>query len=138
MTTRIISCVLLLFTAMANSTWANPDEDFKKIRDEYVAKYRPLVIQSETAWWDANTTGADEAFERRKQAQGALVELHSDRATFSQLKALKDSGNITDPVLKRELDVMYRSHLPGQSDPQLQKKIIALESEVEQMFNAHR
>jgi len=138
MTTRSIWGGLLMLTATANSTWANPDEDFKKIRDEYVAKYRPLVIQSETAWWDANTTGADEAFERRKQAQGALVELHSDRALFAKLKALKESGNITDPVLKRELDVMYRSHLPGQSDPQLQKKIIALESEVEQVFNAHR
>ena len=68
MTTRNISCVLLLFTAMANSTSANPDEDFKKLRDEYLVKYKPLVIQSETAWWDANTTGSDEAFERRKQA----------------------------------------------------------------------
>jgi len=138
MTKGNLSYVLLWFTAMANSTLASPDEDFKKIRDEYVAKYKPLVIQSETAWWDANTTGADEAFERKKQAQGALVELHSDRAVFEKLKAFKESGNITDPVLKRELDVMYRSHLPGQGDPQLQKKIIALESEVEQMFNAHR
>lgn len=138
MTLRNVSCGLLLFTAMTHSTWASPDEDFKKLRDEYVAKYKPLVIQSETAWWDANTTGADEAFERRKQAQGALVELHSDRAKFAQLKALKESGNVSDPVLKRELDVMYRSHLPGQGDAQLQKKIIALESEVEKLFNAHR
>lgn len=138
MNARMISGGLLLLTVMGNSTWANPDEDFKKVRDEYVAKYRPLVIQSETAWWDASTTGADEAFERRKQAQSALVELHSDRALFAKLKALKESGNIADPVLKRELDVMYRSHIPGQSDPQLQKKIIALESEVEQLFNAHR
>ena len=78
---------MLLFTAMASLAWATPDEDFKKVRDEYVAKYKPLVIQSETAWWDANTTGADEAFDRKKQAQGALVELHSDRALFAKLKA---------------------------------------------------
>ena len=114
------------------------EADFEVLRDAYVARYRPLVIQSETAWWDANTTGADEAFERRKQAQNALVELHSDRATFAKLKALREGGKIADPLLKRELDVMYRSHLPGQGDPQLQKKIIALESEVEQTFNAHR
>lgn len=134
----IVMVVSLLAINALGQSGTSVELEFKALRDAYVAKYKPLVIQSETAWWDANTTGADEAFERRKQAQGALVELHSDRALFAKLKALKESGNITDPVLKRELDVMYRSHLPGQSDPQLQKKIIALESEVEQMFNAHR
>lgn len=138
MTLRRISYGLVLFSAMANSTWASPDDDFRQLRDAYLAKFKPLIIQSETAWWDANTTGADEAFERRKQAQNALVELHNDQKTFARLKSKKKAGNIVDPVLKRELDVMYRSHLPGQGNRDLQKKIIALESEVEKMFNAHR
>ena len=135
---------LVMFLAAASTVSAQPatdltgEEAFKALRDAYVAKYQPLVIQSETAWWDANTTGADEAFERRKQAQNALVELHSDHMVFAKLKSMKKAGKIVDPILKRELDVMYRSFLPAQGDREVQKKIIALESELEQMFNAHR
>jgi len=114
------------------------DVEFAALRDVYLEKFKPLVIASEMAWWDANTTGSDEAFARRKQAQNALVELHADRARFSQLKAIKEGGKISGPRSKRELDVMFRAHLPGQSDPELLKQIIALETEVEQTFNAHR
>jgi len=117
---------------------AGGEADFKKLRDDYVVKFRPLFIESETAWWDASTTGADAAFERRKAAQNKQVELHSDKAVFSKLKAMKEAGAVKDPTLARELDAMYRSFLPGQADPELQKKIIAIENDVEQMFNAHR
>jgi peptidyl-dipeptidase A len=125
---------------MTSSAWgqASADADARKLRDAYVAKYKPLVIASETAWWEASTTGEDAAFEKRKQAQNALVELHSDKAVFAQLKSLREAGQLKDPVLAREIDVMYRSHVPGQADATLQKKIIEIETEVEQIFNAHR
>ena len=45
---------------------------------------------------------------------------------------------MTDPVLRRELDVIYRAFLPGQADPALQKQIVDLENDVEQNFNTHR
>ncbi len=136
MGTRVSGQTVKTETVKANA--AGAEAEFKALRDAYLAKYQPLTIQSETAWWDANTTGSDEAFKRREQYQGELVELHSDAAVFSQLKSLKDGGQIKDPILKRELDVMYRNHLAGQGDKELQKKIIALETEVEKTFNAHR
>lgn len=124
-------------TKPAAST-AGPEAEFKTLLDSYLAKFKPLSIDSETAWWDANTTGSDEAFARRKKTQDALVELHTDKAVFAKLKALKEGNQIQDPILKRELDVMYRSFLPGQANADLQKRIVTLETEVEQMFNAHR
>jgi len=133
----VIGCLIL--SCVTRVTLAQTDESkFIEMRDAYLTKYKPLFIQSETAWWDANTTGTDEAFERRKQAQNALVELHSDKDMFNKLKAMKKGGTIADPILKRELDVMFRLHAPGQVDRGLQRKIIALESEVEKLFNAHR
>ncbi|UCC32201.1 MAG: M2 family metallopeptidase, partial [Phycisphaerales bacterium] len=47
-------------------------------------------------------------------------------------------GAIVDPVLERELDVMYRAFLPRQCDTELLKKIVALEAQAEQIFNTHR
>ncbi|HUU85811.1 MAG TPA: M2 family metallopeptidase [Phycisphaerae bacterium] len=114
------------------------EADFSALHGAYLTRYRPLVLESEQAWWQANTTGTDEAFARRRTAEEALIELHSDRDTFAKLKSLKESGQVADPVLARQLDVMYRAFLARQADPDLQKKIVALETETEQIFNTHR
>lgn len=111
---------------------------FRKLLDAYVARYEPLYIEAETADWEANISGTDAAFARKKAADQAMVELHSDREVFAELKQLKESGQIVDPVLARQLDVMYRAFLPGQADPELRKRIVVLESDVEQTFNTHR
>jgi peptidyl-dipeptidase A len=114
------------------------EKDFVAIRSSYEAKYKPLFIEAAEAWWVANTTGSDEAYARKKKADEAVVELHSDRQTFAQIKAFREAGVVKDSVLKRELDVMYRTFLPNQVDPQLLKRIVNLESDVEQIFNTHR
>ncbi|HRW52565.1 MAG TPA: M2 family metallopeptidase, partial [Phycisphaerae bacterium] len=67
-----------------------------------------------------------------------LIELHSDTETFKTLKALRDGNKITDPIKRRMLDVMYWEFLPGQADPELQKRIVASETEIERIFNTHR
>ncbi len=108
------------------------------MRDDYLARYRPLVIEANRAWWDAAITGSDDDFRRRKEAENALAELHSDRETFESLRALAESGSIDDPVLKRELLVMERNFLEKQADPELNRRIIELEADVEQIFNTHR
>lgn len=112
--------------------------EFKAVRDAYLATYKPLVIGSETAWWEAATTGEQAAFDRRKEFQNKLIELHSNKERFAKLRALKATDQVKNPVLNRELDVMFRNHAPAQGDPVIQKKIVELESEVEQIFNAHR
>lgn len=114
------------------------EQAFVELRDTYLEKYRPLWLAQSAAWWDANVSGSDADFARKAEADRALVDLHADRATFARLKALRDGGQVREPRLRRELDVMYRNYLPGQADPGLQKRIVALENEVEQIFNTFR
>jgi hypothetical protein len=114
------------------------ESEFRSLHDAYVAKFKPLFLRSAKAWWVANTTGSDAAYAEKKQAEAALVDLHSDKTTYAKLKALRDGGQVADPVLKRELEVMYHTFLGGQGDPALHKKIVDIENEVEQTFNTHR
>ena len=134
--------IAVLLGASAAAAWAQgtsaAEAEFTKLHDAYLAKFKPLILEASAAWWDANVTGTDAAYERKKVTDKALVDLHSDRELFAKLKALKQKGNVTDPVLRRELDVMYRAFLPGQADPRLQKQIVDLENAVEQTFNTHR
>ncbi len=124
--------------ATAQEAPAGADGEFRDLLDAYMARFKPLTLASEAAWWEANTTGTDAAVAKKKAAEQALVDLQSDREVFAHLKALKDKGQVTDPVLSRELDVMYRQFVPGQADPQLRKRIVELENDVEQVFNVYR
>lgn len=117
---------------------ARAEDDFVQIRDSYVQAVRPLQIEANQAWWEASTTGSESAYARREKADNAIAAMHADRALFAKLKALRASGGVTDPVQRRELEVMYRSFLPYQADPELTKRIITLEAEVDKIFNTHR
>ncbi len=114
------------------------DQAFISVRDAYLAKFEPVLLESNHAWWEANTTGTDKAFARKKAADQVLVELHSQRDVFAQLKALRANGSVTDTALKRQLEVMFNTFLPAQADTDLQKRIIEIENNVEQSFNTHR
>jgi len=135
---HVVSGLSLVMLAAAALAEPPTHAAFRELRDRYVARFRPLYIEAETAWWEANITGADAAFARKKAADKALVELHSNRDEFARLKELRQANQIADPVLRRELDVMYRAYLPGQADPALQNRIVELENDVEQIFNTHR
>ena len=130
--------VLLSTTAVAQDAPLDAPRQFAALRDAYLAKFQPLTLESVAAWWEANITGADAAVARKKAADKALVDLHGDHDLFAKLKTLKEQGKVSDPVARRELDVMYRSFLAGQGDPELQKRIVELESDVEQVFNTFR
>lgn len=112
--------------------------DFAAVRDAYLAKYKPIWMEASAAWWAANISGSDADYDRKKAADKAMVALQSDKALFAKVKELHESGKISDPLEKRELDVMYRSLLPAQADKALQDKIVDLGNEVEQIFNTHR
>lgn len=111
---------------------------FKTLHDDYAAKYRPLQIEKESAWWNAATTGTAEAFEKQEQADKALVALHSDTETLAKLEAFRAAGDVTEPLLARELEVMYRAFVPAKADRELQNEIIAIQTEVEKIFTNHR
>lgn len=112
--------------------------EFTALYNTYAAKYEPLFKAAELAGWEANTTGTDASFAKLTEAQNALVELHHDHATFLKLKGMKESSAITDPLLKRQLEVMYRAFLAGEADPKIQKRLVAIEAEIVQIFNLHR
>jgi peptidyl-dipeptidase A len=134
----LVGLGMLSAVAAADDESKGGDKQCAALVNAYVSQYKPLWIESETAEWEASTTGTSEAFDRKKAADAALVDLHSDHQMFARIQALREGGQVSDPVLRRELDVMYRNFLPGQADPNLQKQIVNLESDVERIFNTHR
>jgi peptidyl-dipeptidase A len=113
----------------------------KAFLDAHTAKLRPLEVVAGKAWWDANTTGKKEDYQRKEDAQNKIDAALSDKTAFAEVKALKaakDAGAIDDKVLARAIDVVYLQYLEKQVDPELLKKITAKANAVEQAFNVFR
>jgi peptidyl-dipeptidase A len=98
---------------------------------------RPLEHDVALAWWNANVTGRDEDFAAKEQAQNRLDAALSDQDKFSRLKALKAS-TLPDPILARQITVLYLLYLEKQVDPELLRQITAKANAIEKAFNAYR
>ena len=117
---------------------AGDDSEALELVRLYEQKIRPLEIRLALAWWNANISGTDEAYREKQEAQNAYDLALSDRAVFARLKALNERNTINDPVLARQIRVMYLTYLPKQLEPELLKRITEKENAVERAFNVFR
>lgn len=118
----------------------NPEmtERGRKFVAGHEAKIRPLERAANLAWWNANVTGKDEDFDKKIETQNRIDEALADREKFRDLKGIKESGQVDDPTLARQIDVLYLQYLEKQVDPALLKQIVAKSNAVEKAFNVYR
>jgi peptidyl-dipeptidase A len=104
----------------------------------HVGKVQPLDKQANLAWWDAYTTGDPKAYDRNSELTLQIRRIYCDPKEFAFLKELKQSGQIKDPLLARQLTVLYNAYLANQIDPDLLKQIVELGSQIEKNFSTFR
>jgi peptidyl-dipeptidase A len=109
----------------------------RKFIAEHETRIRPLERAVGMAWWNANVTGKDEDFKAKEEAQNRLDLALADTKRFAELKAIKEAG-IKDPLLARQIDVLYLSYLEKQVDPKLLTRMSAKANAVEKAFNVYR
>ncbi|HXJ59706.1 MAG TPA: M2 family metallopeptidase [Verrucomicrobiae bacterium] len=98
---------------------------------------RPLEYDASLTWWKANTTGKDEDFQAKEEAQNKLDAVLADPKRFAELEAAR-KHRIKDPILKRELEVLHLQYLEKQVDPGLLQRITAKANAIEKAFNVFR
>lgn len=135
---------IIIMAAQSSSYSAEPNltERFNNKRaqafiDKHVAASRPLEEEVARYSWAANITGRDEDFKHKEEAEKKLDQLLSDPDAFAELKEIHDSS-IADPLLARQIQVIYLKLLPKQIDPELLAQMSALQNTIEQRFNTYR
>jgi peptidyl-dipeptidase A len=121
-----------------NGSSGSPDERARSFINRHLEKTRPLEKTANLAWWQANISGKAEDFKAKEDAENALDKILSDPRAFEEVKSLKDRGGIADPLLKRQIDLIYLSYLGKQADPQVLRQIVAKSNAVERAFNVYR
>jgi peptidyl-dipeptidase A len=104
----------------------------------HVSKIEPLTTQENLSYWDASTTGKSEDYDRYKKLQLDIRQIYSNRREFAFLKNLKESGQVRDARLSRQLDKLYYSYLQNQIDPALMKRIVDLDARITEKYNTFR
>jgi len=104
----------------------------------YEAKIKPLQKEAYQAYWNASISGADDDWAKSEKLQLALNAVYTSKSDFETLKKIKASGAITDPMQKRELDLIYNQYLANQIDTALLAKRIGMETLIEKQFSSFR
>lgn len=135
-----LTCLLVAIPLLATTPDASEAarERFRAFLKAQEALVAPLMKDAALAYWEASTTGKEEAYEQQAAIQTKLETVFTDASTFAYLKGVKASGAITDPLELRQLDLLYLQYLGRQLDPELLGRIIAKQSAIEQKFNTFR
>ncbi len=114
------------------------ENQLKEFIAAHVAKVKPLDKEANLAWWDAYTTGDPKAYDRNSELTLQIRRIYSDPTEFAFLKELRQSGQVKDPLLARQLTVLYNSYLANQIEPELLKQIVELGTQIEKNFSTFR
>jgi len=104
----------------------------------HVQQVRPLIIESGLANWKAANTGKSEDYDRVSELQLKIRQIYSNPEEFALVKNLKESGQVKDIELSRQVDGLYNSYLENQIEPELLKKIVELGTKIEKNFSTFR
>ena len=106
--------------------------------EAHVAKVEPLSTQTNLAYWDASTTGKGEDYDRLRKLQLDIHEVYGNREDFAILKELRESGQIKQAPLSRQLDRLYYAYLQNQIEPTLSKEIVDLDTKIQEKYSTFR
>jgi peptidyl-dipeptidase A len=104
----------------------------------YEKKAIPLYRESALASWNANITGKSEDYAKSEKASFEYAKIFTNKANFAELKTIKESRAIQDPILSRQLELLYNSFLGGQVDTALISEQIKMETEISKKYSNFR
>ncbi len=114
------------------------NEGFAQFLAEHEKTVAPLERATNLAWWEAATTGKDEAYAKQAELQTKLETVYTDPKAFAYLKKLKEKGVVKDPKRARQLEILYLKYLGRQIDPKLLQQIIQASTAIEKKFATFR
>ncbi|HEX2954369.1 MAG TPA: M2 family metallopeptidase [Bacillota bacterium] len=105
--------------------------------DEFVPRFKALTLRANVAYWDATTTGSPEAEKIFATTKAELMKLFSNPEHFQYLQHLQEQPP-ADPIIRRQLDLLYHGFLANQLSPETIEKIVNAEQAIESIFTKFR
>ncbi len=134
----IMPILLLAIITSCNVKQDNMEKEFRDFITKFESTVSPLQIDANTAYWNASISGKDEDYAIAQQHQIALNNFFTNKEDFQFLKKVKESGNIQDTLLQRQLEVLHNAYLSNQVDSSLLERRTKMEIEIEKKYSNFR
>ena len=137
---RLILYLMVIVTMFWSCT-SKQEKMENRMRDfisTYEAEIIPLFKEANLANWEANVNGTDEAWARNEKASIAYISFFTDKEAFGELKELKELGLVKEPLLARQLELIYNMYLQGQIDTSLISQQVKMETEIYKKYGNFR
>ena len=116
----------------------NAQAEFAAFLKDFEARLDSLVAQCQPGQLRSQRQRQGEDYKRSEELQLAEKTLYSDPATFARLKTWRSGGAVEDPILARELDLLYLAFLGNQLPAEMLAELVARETALERTFNTFR
>ncbi len=134
--------LLILLTAAVAGSCGNKKEKMKQDLVNFIKKhdsvYIPLYKAVNLASWNASISGKPEDFKKSEGLQMEMVKLFANKESLKKLEEIKVSGMITDSLLNRQLDVLYRAFLMAKADTAKLNEAVRMQTMIEQKYGNFR
>jgi peptidyl-dipeptidase A len=114
------------------------EQQLKTFIKTHLDQVKPLLAERNLTYWKATASGEKEEYDRYAELDLEIKTIYSDADAFARLKDWKDSEVITNPLLARQLAVLYNEYLRNQIDTTLLEEMVELGTAVEEKFNTFR
>ena len=106
----------------------------KKFITDFESVTIPLYREASITSWNANITGTDKDLALSEKASFEYTKVFTDAGAFKELKEIKESGAVKDPLLSRQLDLLYDAYLGNQVDTSLISQRLKMETEINKKY----
>ncbi len=134
----ILPILLLAIITGCNVKKDNMEKEFRDFIVKFETTVAPLQIDANTAYWNASISGKDEDYAIAQKHQIALNNFFTNKEDFLFLTKVKESGNLQDTLLQRQLEVLYNAYLSNQVDSSLLERRTKMEIEIEKKYSNFR
>lgn len=135
---KLFICLLLLTGIISCNKQKMAENKLAKFIRVHEKVIIPLEKELNLTSYQANVTGKKEDYDKVAELTVKYAKIYANKEDFKLLKKLKESGNIKDSLLNRQLDILYLQFLPNQVDPKKLEEIINRETELENKYTTYR
>ena len=114
------------------------NDELKSFIKKHDSVYIPLYKEVALASWNAAISGKEEDYKKSEQVQLALMKVLADKQALEKLKEIKISGLISDSLLARQLDVLYRMYLMAEADTAKLNESVRMQTQIEMKYSNYR
>lgn len=133
-----IILVLISFFNGCKSSEDSMTQELKNFITTFENKAASAYKDYALAYFDATISGKTEDYDRSSELQIKYNKIFSNKDDFAVLKKIKESNVITDELLNRQLDVLFRAYSKYQVDEKKLEAIVKLGTDIENRYSTFR